>query len=114
MMRLASIILATARPDAAAEPNVDETVQLDEIEAHVSVVKDAPSVTSSALPKAALMRRSSHSRATAAAAPATSCDVGSKTNKSKTKETKSRKQTQSTGVTQRRVKLASCRPIGAN
>src|SRR5258706_19751 len=41
MMRLASIILATVRPDAAAEPKVDETVHADEIEAHVSEVKAA-------------------------------------------------------------------------
>jgi hypothetical protein len=45
-MRLASIILATVRPDAAAEPKVEAICQ-DEVE-KVSVVKAAPSTPSEA------------------------------------------------------------------
>src|SRR5882757_9092816 len=75
-MRLASIILATVRPDAADEPKVEGICQL--AVAKVSLVKAFGVLPSprSAVAKAAAMMRSSHSRATPAAAAETSCEVG--------------------------------------
>jgi hypothetical protein len=110
-MRLASIILATVRPDAAAEPKVEAICQ-DEVE-KVSVVKAALSTPSEASAKAAAISRSSHSRATAAAATSEYCEVGSTEVFSLSKLSMSWLASRSVGNTQRRVKSTSCRPIGA-
>src|SRR5882757_6974749 len=111
-MRLASIILATVRPEAALEPKVEATCQLA-VE-KVSLVKAfgvLPS-PSRAVANAAPMMRSSHSRATPAAAAATSCEVGSIAVLSLSKVSTICWASLSTGSTQRLVKSTSWRAIG--
>src|SRR5262249_17847866 len=116
--RLASIILATVRPDAEDEPKFDGIWKPAEVTV-VPVLKfsdDRPPASwpICAVVKNAPIRRSSHSRATALAATLEYCAVGSIRSLSLSKLSINWLASLSTGNTHLLVKSTSCLSIGAN